>query len=192
MAKWYDEITDELRAFIEQQHLFFVASAPLADDGHVNLSPKGLDSFRVLNARQVAYLDMTGSGNETSAHLLENGRVTFMFCAFEGPPRILRLYGTGRVVRPGHADWETLAAHFSLSTGTRQIVVADIEKVQTSCGFAVPLYTYQGQRDTLNKWAEARGEEGVRQYWQEKNTRSMDGLPTHLASESAAPPIRQD
>lgn len=188
MAKWYDDITDELQQFIARQHMFFVASAPLSADGHVNVSPKGMDSFRVLNAHRVAYVDLTGSGNETSAHLLENGRLTFMFCAFEGPPRILRLYGTGYAIRPGHPDWESMAAHFTLHSGTRQIIVADIEKVQTSCGFAVPLYDYQSQRDTLVKWSDTKGEDGIRQYWQQKNTRSIDGLPTLIGNEQAEPP----
>ncbi|MAS34998.1 MAG: pyridoxamine 5'-phosphate oxidase [Anaerolineaceae bacterium] len=187
MAKWYDDITDELQQFIARQHMFFVASAPLSADGHVNLSPKGMDSFRVLDAQRVAYLDLTGSGNETSAHLLENGRITFMFCAFEGPPRILRLYGTGYAVRPDHPEWAALAAHFTLLSGTRQIIVADIEKVQTSCGFAVPLYEYQSPRETLVKWSDTQGEEGIRQYWQRKNTRSMDGLPTLIGQEQAEP-----
>ncbi len=192
MAKWYDEITDELQAFIARQQMFFVASAPLSAEGHVNLSPKGMDSFQVLNPSRVAYLDLTGSGNETSAHLLENGRMTFMFCAFEGPPRILRLYGSGTVVLPGQAAWDELAARFTLYSGARQIIVADITKVQTSCGFAVPLYDYQGQRDTLVKWADTKGAAGIQDYWQEKNVRSMDGLPTPLGDELAQTSVGQD
>jgi hypothetical protein len=186
MAKWYNDITPELQKFIEAQHLFFVASAPLSADGHVNLSPKGLDSFRVLSPNRVAYLDFTGSGNETSAHLKENGRITFMFCAFEGPPRILRLYGRGQALRPDSERWNELVGHFTLSLGARQIIVADIDKVQTSCGYAVPLYEYQGDRDTLNRWAEAKGEDGILDYWQEKNTCSMDGLPTSIAPQNKA------
>lgn len=186
MAKWYDNITPELQKFIEAQHLFFVASAPLSGDGHVNLSPKGLDSFRILSPNRVAYLDFTGSGNETSAHLKENGRITFMFCAFDGPPRILRLYGQGQALRPDSEGWDELVGHFTLSLGARQIIVADIDKVQTSCGFAVPLYEYQGDRDTLNRWAEAKGEDGILDYWQEKNTCSMDGLPTSITPENKA------
>lgn len=183
MAKWYDEINDKVQDFIGKQHMFFVATAPLSAEGHVNLSPKGLDSFRVLNAKRVAYMDMTGSGNETSAHLLENGRVTFMFCAFEGAPNILRLYGRGRTVRPGDAEWDELTAQFTLHTGIRQFIVADIDKVQTSCGFAVPLYEYQGQRETLIKYWEHQGEDGIQTYWQEENTRSVDGLTTPIACE---------
>lgn len=184
MAKFYDSISESLQNFIEAQHIFFVASAPLSAEGHVNLSPKGLDAFRVLNPNRVAYLDMTGSGNETSAHLLENGRITFMFCAFEGPPRILRLYGRGRAVRPDSAAWDELTGHFTLGIGARQIIVADIDKVQTSCGFAVPLYDYRGDRDTLDKWAQAKGEDGILDYWQEKNTRSIDGLPTSITPQN--------
>lgn len=180
MAKFYESISDSLADFIRAQHIFFVASAPVGAEGHVNVSPKGLDSLRILSPNRVAYMDMTGSGNETSAHLLENGRITIMFCAFDGPPRILRLYGTGRAVRPDHADWPELSRHFALTLGVRQIIVADVETVQTSCGFAVPLYTYEGDRDTLNKWSEVKGEEGLEAYWQQKNTRSLDGLPTSI------------
>lgn len=181
MAKWYDYITDDLGEFILAQHMFFVASAPLSAEGHVNLSPKGLDCFRIINPNQVAYLDLSGSGNETSAHLLENGRITLMFCSFIGAPRILRLYGTGRAVLPNDERWDELAAHFTLYPGTRQIITADIEQVQTSCGFAVPLYDYVGERDALIKSAEKKGEDGLRAYWQEKNVCSIDGLLTPLA-----------
>lgn len=177
MARVLECITEELQAFIEAQPLFFVATAPLSPEGHVNLSPKGLDCFRVLSPGRVAYLDLTGSGNETAAHLQENARITFLFCAFGGPPRILRLYGTGEVVLPGQAQWAELAALFPEYPGVRQIIVADIERVQTSCGFAVPLMEYVGQRDTLLRWAEARGDDLPR-YRQEKNSQSIDGLPT--------------
>lgn len=178
MAKLYDSITPELQQFIGEQPLFFVASAPLDAAGHVNLSPKGLDCFQILSPNRVAYLDLTGSGNETAAHLAENGRVTFMFCAFGGPPNILRLYGRGRVVLPGSAEWPELLALFPTYPGIRQIVTADIERVQTSCGFAVPRMDYVGQRDTLLRWADARGESALEQYREEKNRFSIDGLPT--------------
>jgi len=184
MAKVVECITAQLQAFIEAQPLFFVATAPLSPAGHVNLSPKGLDCFRVLSPSRVAYLDLTGSGNETAAHLQENARITFMFCAFEGSPRILRLYGTGGLVLPGQMEWAELAALFPEYPGVRQIVVADIERVQTSCGFAVPLMEYVGQRDTLLRWAEARGDD-LRRYRQEKNSRSIDGLPTPYAGTPA-------
>ncbi len=182
MARTYDAITDELRSFIEAQRMFFVASAPLGADGHVNLSPKGLEALRVLGPYRVAYLDLTGSGNETSAHLAENGRITLMFCAFDGPPSILRLYGQGAVALPGGALWDELRPHFGDSPGARQIIVATIERVQTSCGFAVPRYDYVGQRDTLVRWSDVKGEEGLIAYRAEKNARSIDGLVTPLAS----------
>lgn len=180
MAKVVENITPELQEFIEAQHLFFVASAPLSG-GHVNLSPKGMDCLRVLSPLRVAYLDLTGSGNETSAHLLENGRITLMFCAFEGAPRILRLYGQGQTILPGSAEWKTLAPNFQLYMGTRQIIVIDVERVQTSCGFGVPFFDYVGERETLTKWAESKGEEGMDAYHQEKNMVSIDALPTPMS-----------
>ena len=180
MGKFSDTIQPSHQAFIEHQKMFFVASAPLSGDGHINLSPKGLDSFRVLSPSLVAYLDITGSGNETSAHLLENGRITFMFCAFDGPPNILRLYGKGRTVLPNDAEWAALSSLFIPPLATRQIIVADIHKVQTSCGFSVPLYEYIGERDHADKWAEKKGPEGLEVYRQEKNRVSIDGLPTAL------------
>lgn len=186
MAKWYDEIFPDLQTFIRNQHLFFVASAPLSAEGHVNVSPKGMDCFHIFDSHRVGYMDLTGSGNETSAHLLENGRITFMWCAFDGPPRILRLYGQGRAIRPNSPNWDALAENFKLLPGARQIIVADIDKVQTSCGYAVPLYDYQGDRDTLVKWAEVKGEDGLHDYWQEKNTCSIDGMPTSIAPEAVS------
>lgn len=179
MGKVFDHISDEFKTWIDAQHLFFVATAPLSAEGHINLSPKGGNAFRVLSATQVAYLDMTGSGNETSAHLHENGRITFMFCAFEGAPRILRLQGTGRTVLPSDDDWATVSAGFDVSQlGVRQIIVADITRVSTACGFSVPMMDFVEDRDTLTRWAEAKGADGVAQYQQEKNVTSIDGLPT--------------
>jgi hypothetical protein len=186
MAKLYQILTDELADFIRAQPLFFVASAPLDPEGHVNLSPKGLDSFRILAPQQVAYLDITGSGNETSAHLAENGRMTFMFCAFTGAPRILRLYGRGRVVLPQAAAWAALIAQFAPYPGIRQIVVADITRIQTSCGFGVPLMDYVQQRDTAPRWAQAKGQDGIVAYQREKNLTSIDGLRTPLATQFEA------
>ena len=185
MARIYPEITDELRGFIERQHLFFVATAPLAADGHVNMSPKGLGAFRVLDRHRVAYLDLTGSGNETSAHLQENGRITFMFCAFDGPPRILRLYGTGTTVLPASDEWNALRPQFADHTGARQIIVAEIDRVQTSCGFGVPRYVYEGQRDLLDSWSETKGVDGLMTYRLEKNVRSIDDLPTPIGVQAA-------
>ncbi len=181
MGKFNDFIADQHREFIEAQHLFFVSTAPIGAEGHINLSPKGLDSFRVLSSTMVAYMDIVGSGNETSAHLLENGRITFMFCAFGGPPNILRLYGKGYTVLPGDPAWNELSAHFTLLPSTRQIIAADITKVQTSCGFGVPFYKYTGERDHAHKWAEKKGPEGLEQYKKDKNLTSLDGLPTALA-----------
>ncbi|OCQ99475.1 pyridoxamine 5'-phosphate oxidase [Nostoc sp. MBR 210] len=181
MAKLFDSITAELQEFITAQNLFFVGTAPLSPTGHVNLSPKGLDCLRILSPHRVAYLDLTGSGNETSAHLQENGRITFMFCAFVEPPRILRLYGKGYVVLPNYSEWDSLSSVFPQIPGTRQIIVADIEIVQSSCGLGVPLYEYQGQRQTLVNWAIQKGEQGVREYQQQKNSISIDGLSTPLS-----------
>jgi hypothetical protein len=178
MAKTFDRITDDLQQFIVAQHLFFVASAPRSDSGHINLSPKGLDSFRILSPTQVAYLDLTGSGNETAAHLQENGRITFMFCAFQGAPLILRLFGKGRVVLPQSPDWDAIAPHFSPLPGSRQIIVADLDRIQTSCGTGVPLYELQGQRTELVTWAAQKGEAGLETYRQQKNRTSIDGLPS--------------
>lgn len=161
--------------------MFFVATAPLTADGHVNLSPKGLDSFRILSPNRVGYLDVTGSGNETSAHLQENGRITFMFCAFQEPPSILRLYGTGKTILPDAPEWAELYSLFSPIPGTRQIIVADVNRVQTSCGMGVPLYEHIGQRESLVKWADKKGEAGLREYQQQKNAVSIDGLLAALA-----------
>ncbi|BAY81216.1 hypothetical protein NIES267_06910 [Calothrix parasitica NIES-267] len=181
MAKLFESITEELQKFIAKQHMFFVGTAPLNADGHVNLSPKGLESFRVLSPHKVAYLDLTGSGNETSAHLQENGRITFMFCAFEGSPSILRLYGSGKTILPNNSEWECLYSQFPEIPGTRQIIVADIERVQTSCGMSVPLYEFQGQRDSLVKWADKKGKSGIKEYHHQKNMVSIDGLATPLS-----------
>lgn len=183
MAKVFDCITEELQAFIAAQPLFFVASAPLNPKGHVNVSPKGLDCFRVLSAHRVAYLDLTGSGNETSAHLAENGRITFMFCAFQAAPRILRLYGQGHVVLPQTPEWEDLLPHFMALPGARQIIVADISRVQLSCGFGVPLLEPVAQRPLLVEWATKKGEQGVQEYHKAKNMVSIDGLPTPLSQQ---------
>jgi len=180
MAKFSDSILPQHQEFIENQKIFFVSSAPLSAEGHINLSPKGIDSFRVLSSNKVAYMDIIGSGNETSAHVLENGRITFMFCAFEGPPNILRLYGKGHTVLPGDKEWDELSGHFSLQLATRQIIVGDIDKTQTSCGFSVPLYEYMGERDHAEKWANTKGVDGLEAYKKEKNRVSMDGLPTAL------------
>jgi hypothetical protein len=180
MAKFFDQISPAHAEFIGKQHVFFVASAPLAAESHVNLSPKGLDSFRILGPNSVAYLDLTGSGNETSAHLMENGRITIMFCAFSGNPLILRLYGRGDVVLPDTERWAAFAPHFTLLPGARQIIAIDVYSVQTSCGFAVPKLEYREDRQKLVDWAEQRGEDGLVKYRRDKNVCSIDGLPTPL------------
>ncbi len=182
MATFYDSISPDLQEWIEAQHIFFVASAPLSAQGHVNLSPKGLDCFRVLGPNRVAYLDLTGSGNETSAHLAENGRITFMFCSFDKAPRITRLFGRGETILPGDEAWADLADHFPADyAGVRQIISAEIYQAQTSCGFAVPFMQFAGERDALLRSAEAKGEAGMAQY-QIENSVSLDGLPAPLAA----------
>lgn len=181
MGNIFNAIPDDLVGFIQAQPLFFVATAPSGADGHVNLSPKGLDCFRVLSPTAVAYLDLNGSGNETSAHLYENGRITFMFCGFGERPLILRLYGRGRTVLPGDAEWAALAALFPLAGSARQIIYADLTRVATSCGFGVPKMELVSERDTLLRWAERQGPAKMRAYQQEHNTRSIDGLPTPIA-----------
>jgi len=175
MGRLLDAISDELASFLEAQPVFFVATAPT--EGRVNLSPKGLDSFRVLDAHTVAYLDLTGSGVETIAHLRENGRVTLMFCAFEGAPKIVRLYGHGDVLPLGEADGNALLDHFPPIAGARSVIRVEIERVSTSCGYGVPLMHYERPRSRLVDWAEARGPEGLAAYRSEKNAVSIDGLP---------------
>lgn len=178
MADMHPALNEDLRAFIARQHLFFTASS--AGEGRINLSPKGLDSLRCIDDHTVAYLDLTGSGNETAAHMRADGRITLMFCSFDTQPLILRLYGRGRVIRPRDADWAAWSTHFPPLVGARQIVVVTVESVQTSCGFGVPLYRYEGERNTLLRWAEKKGPHGLAEYWQRKNQVSLDGLPTAL------------
>jgi len=182
MGKEYGQITPEHREFIENQKLFFVCTSPLSAEAHINLSPKGFDCFRVLSPTCVGYLDIVGSGNETSAHLQENGRITFMFCAFDGSPKILRLYGRGKTVLPNDAEWDELSKQFTILPATRQIIVADIFRAKSSCGFGVPLYNYTGEREHAFKWAEKKGTEGLEEYKKEKNMISMDGLPAPIAN----------
>lgn len=176
MAKFYDEITPTLREFIEAQLIFFTASATA--DSHINLSPKGCDALRVLDENTVAYLDLTGSGNETAAHIKADGRLTVMLCSFGAKPLILRLYGRGRLVFPRDAQWDELAQHFPALAGARQIVVLDVSMVQTSCGFGVPIAQEMQPRPTLVEWCESRGEDGMQEYRSKKNVRSIDGLPS--------------
>lgn len=178
MGKLHPTIEAELRDWIAAQRMFFVATAPLGGDGHVNCSPKGGDPLLVLGPRTVAYLDRTGSGIETVAHVQENGRVVLMLCAFEGPPRIVRLHGRGRVVVAGAAEFAALAKGFGeVGLGARAIVVVELDRISDSCGFGVPLYRYEGEREALGKWAEKKGADGVAAYVREKNAHSIDGLP---------------
>ena len=176
MGKVFDGIDEKLAAWIGAQHVFFVATAP-REGGHVNLSPKGLDSFAVLGPRSVAWLDVVGSGAETIAHLRENGRITLMFCAFEGLPRIVRLYGHGEAVEPGDADFAALAARFPRYPSTRSVIRVTLSRVADSCGYGVPLYRFEGERSQIADWAERKGPEGLRAYQLERNRESLDGLP---------------
>lgn len=178
MAKQFDRIDDRLRAFIEEQHIFFVGSA--APGGRVNVSPKGMDSLRVMGPNRILWLNLTGSGNETAGHLLQANRMTLMWCSFTKRPVILRAYGTARAVHPRDADWAELLAEFPAHPGARQIFDMDVELMQTSCGYAVPFMDYAGERDTLVKWTEDKGEDGIRAYWDEKNTQTIDGAPTGI------------
>lgn len=177
MGKIYKQITDEIALWIEKQHIFFVATAPLSGHGHVNCSPKGGDSFRMIDPVTVAYQDFTGSGVETIAHLRENGRVTIMFCAFEGRPQIVRLQGEGEVILPASCEFPSLAARFPQNRGMRAIVRVKVTRISDSCGYAVPFFDYLEERDTLDKWAEAKGISQLEAYRRDKNERSIDGLP---------------
>lgn len=174
----HSNITPKLTTWIENQQMFFVGTAPLADDGHINNSPKGGESFRVLGPLEVAYQDYTGSGAETVAHLRENGRIVIMFCAFEGSPQIVRLHGTGSVILPGDPRFEDLAEHFPENPGTRAIIHIEVTRVTDSCGYSVPYYDYKGNRDILDKWSKVKGPEKLDAYRAEKNQRSIDGLPS--------------
>lgn len=177
MGKQFAELNDDLRAFIAKQQMFFVATAPLSADGHVNLSPKGLDTIRILGPTTVAYLDLTGSGVETIAHLRENGRLTVMFCAFAGRPRIVRIQGRGRVVVPTDAEWAQVSAGFPEFPGVRSVIVLDADRISDSCGYSVPLYEFVGHRKQLIDWANKKGPDGVEEYKAKKNRESIDGLP---------------
>jgi hypothetical protein len=180
MAKTHEEITPKLAAFIEAQKMFFVASAPLSPDGHVNMSPKGYDSFRILGPNKVAYLDLGGSGVETIAHLRENGRITFMFCAFEGAPNIVRLYGKGTATGFDDPGFAELAALFDHMPGIRSVIVVDLDRIQDSCGFSIPFYEYTGERDQLLRAHAHLPEDQWRERRYRRNEQSVDGLPGFL------------
>ena len=177
MEKAYDGITPELSHWIERQRIFFVATAPLAGDGLINCSPKGMDTFRILGPREVAYMDLTGSGVETIAHSRENGRIVFMFCAFEGPPKIVRLHGRSDVLLVDSPEFQTVASLFPTYLGQRAIIRALLTRISDSCGYGVPQYEYAGDRDMLMRWSASKGPDGLRQYRRQKNARSLDDLP---------------
>ncbi|HKJ23888.1 MAG TPA: pyridoxamine 5'-phosphate oxidase family protein [Myxococcota bacterium] len=180
MGKQYEVLEPSLVEWIERQHVFFVASAPAGDGGFVNLSPKGLDTLRVLDERRVAWLDFVGSGVETIAHLRQNGRVTLCFCAFEGPPRILRIHGWGEAFEPGTREFDQLRAHFPavpVEAAVRSVIEIHAARIADSCGYGVPLYEYRGERSQLHDWADRKGEAGLTDYRRERNARSIEGLP---------------
>ncbi len=182
MAKQYDDLSDQHIEFITAQKMFFVGTA--AEIGRVNVSPKGMDSLRVINKKRVLWLNVTGSGNETSAHVQQNKRMTVMFCAFDDPPVILRLYGSAKVIHQNDIEWANLFAQFTPLPGARQIFDLSIEMVQTSCGMGVPYYEYSRNRELLNDWAQKRSEEELKQYWLDKNQLSIDAMPTHIAAKN--------
>ncbi len=177
MGKVHTEIDDNVRKFIEDQQVFFVATAPLDPNGHVNLSPKGLDSLRILGPKRVAYVDLIGSGVETVAHLKDNGRIVMMFCAFQGPPNVVRIYGRGQAIESHQSEFEDLAAKFPSYGSRRAIIAVDVTRVSSSCGYGVPRLKYEGERPQLLSWADRKGPEGLKAYRYEKNRRSIDGLP---------------
>jgi hypothetical protein len=177
MSKQRENIDSELAEWIARQRVFFVATAPLSPDGHINASPKGGEAFRLLGPMEAVYQDYTGSGAETAAHLRENGRIVVMFCAFDGPPKIVRLHGHGTVITPDHARFAEFSALFPANPGTRAFIHIAVERVSDSCGYSVPLFDFQGQRDTLDRWAETKGPERLVEYRATRNRRSIDGLP---------------
>jgi len=183
MAKQFDVLTGDHRRFIEAQHLFFVATA--AEDGRVNVSPKGMDSLRVAGANRIYWRNLTGSGNETVGHLRHVNRMTLMWCSFDRRPLILRAYGTARALHPQDAEFAPLNAAFAPSPGARQIFDVTIDLVQTSCGFAIPFFDYKGERDVLAKWAEDKGPDKIATYWATRNTHTIDGLPTGITDDPA-------
>lgn len=182
MGRTYDALDEGLGRFLDRQHVFFVGTAPSGDDGRVNVSPKGLDgTFTVLDPHTVAYLDLTGSGVETIAHLEQNGRIAIMFCAFEGPPRIVRLHGRGEAVLATDSRFGDLASRFPSRPGVRSVIVVRVERIADSCGYGVPKMLFEVERDELDRWAERKGGEGLAEYRRAKNATSIDGLPGIVA-----------
>jgi len=178
MAERFKSLNQKHITFIQQQHIYFVATA--AETGQVNLSPKGTDTLRVIDGHRVRWLNLTGSGNETAAHLLKSNRMTLMFCSFDRQPLILRIYGDAKTIHPADTEWPEAISGFEQTLGARQIFEVNIDIVQTSCGYAVPFYEYKSERDTLNKWTEKKGQAGIETYWQTVNRESMDGFPTRI------------
>ncbi len=178
MGQQYNELSVDHQNFISLQKVFFIGTATA--DGKVNVSPKGMDTFRVLNEKQVVWLNLTGSGNETASHLLKFNRITIMFCSFEKKPLILRLYGTAKILHQRDKEWKDYIHLFPSLQGARQIFVVDLDLVQTSCGYAVPLLDFKEERQVLKKWADVKGEEGIREYWKEKNMKDLDGRATEI------------
>jgi hypothetical protein len=177
VGKVYSTIDDRIAGFIESQRLFFVGTAPLDTRGHINISPKGHDTFRILDPHTVAYLDLTGSGVETIAHLRENARIVIMFCALEGAPQIVRLHGRGEVIEPEHPEFPSLRGKFPCMEGVRSVVRVVLDRIADSCGYGVPKYRYEGERDQLREWAIRKGADGIRQYQADHNAVSVDQLP---------------
>lgn len=177
MGKLFETITPQLQEWISAQKVFFVATAPLSDEGHINCSPKGLDSLRVTAPDTVVYQDLTGSGVETIAHLKENGRIVIMFCAFDGPPKIVRIHGRGEVIEPEQPEFSELSALFPPHQGTRAFIKVKATRISDSCGYGVPLMDYKADRDVLDKWTSNKGDDGLKIYQAEKNMQSIDGLP---------------
>lgn len=175
MGKLFDIITEDLKIWIAKQKIFFVATAPLSGEGHINCSPKGLDSFRILDDNTVAYQDLTGSGIETIAHLQENGRIVIMFCAFDGPPKIVRLHGRGTVIAHGDPEFNRISGFFPEHKGTRAYIMIKLDRISDSCGYSIPLFDFKKDRDVLDKWTEAKGD-GITEYRSIKNKESIDGL----------------
>jgi hypothetical protein len=180
MGKLYSSLNPDHQDFMTQQQIFFVGTA--AAEGRVNVSPKGLDALRIISPTQLAWLNLTGSGNETAAHVVQLPRMTLMFCAVAGDPLILRVYGRARAIHQADPEWAATYALFNPIAGARQIFLMEVDSVQTSCGMGVPLYDYRGERNQLDVWAEKKGPDGIAQYWQDKNSQSLDGFETHIVS----------
>lgn len=182
MGKRIEHLTPELQDFIESQKIFFVGTA--ASEGTINVSPKGTDSFRIIDKNKIVWMNLTGSGNETAAHLLKNSRMTIMFCSFEEKPMILRLYGKAKIYHKRDDEFQEYLPLFPKNAGTRQIIAMDIDLVQTSCGFAVPLMDFKEERTTLNTWSDKKGSENIEEYWKTKNTKSLDGFETNIFNDT--------